>query len=139
MGLIEINRDPSPKVLRQFGWIALSASLLVCALLRWQRHLALPWLLAIFGAGLAVFVCSRLSLRLTRRVFVTLVLLSYPIGVVLGTAAMAIIFFLVLTPIGLVFRLLGRDPLYRRWDKSAASYWVTHGPADRPDRYFRQF
>ena len=36
---------------------------------------------------------------------------------------LALVYYLVLTPIGLVSRLV-RDPLRRRFDARAASYWI---------------
>jgi hypothetical protein len=42
---------------------------------------------------------------------------------------MAILFFAVLTPAGLVLRLAGRDRLRRHPDRAAASYWIARGGA----------
>lgn len=50
-----------------------------------------------------------------------------------GRVAMAVVFFGVLTPVALVMRLSGRDPLRRRFDRDAASYWLARD--SRPDRY----
>jgi hypothetical protein len=52
---------------------------------------------------------------------------------------MGAFFFLVLTPLGLIFRLTGRDPLRRRFDAKASSYWISHKAAEKPARYFSQF
>jgi len=42
---------------------------------------------------------------------------------------LALLYYLVITPVGLVSRLV-RDPLRRRWDSRADSYWVpTRGAA----------
>jgi hypothetical protein len=45
----------------------------------------------------------------------------------------------VFTPIGLFFRLIGRDPLHRRFQPEADTYWVGRRPATDVRRYFRQF
>lgn len=37
--------------------------------------------------------------------------------------ALAAIYYLVVTPIGLVSRLI-HDPLSRRWNRGAQSYWI---------------
>lgn len=37
---------------------------------------------------------------------------------------MALVFFLVITPFGLAMRLLGRDPMARRFDANAGSYRI---------------
>jgi len=46
---------------------------------------------------------------------------------------------LVFTPIGLTMRLFGWDPLERRFDPNASTYWVEHKPPASPSRYFQQF
>jgi hypothetical protein len=54
---------------------------------------------------------------------------------------MAILFFAVLTPIGVVTRLAGRDPLRLRLQREASSYWLTRGtaPGERQTAMTRQF
>jgi hypothetical protein len=39
----------------------------------------------------------------------------------------------------LVMRAVGRDPLARRFDRDAQTYWVERGEQRDPARYFRQF
>ena len=40
------------------------------------------------------------------------------------TLLLSIVYILVFIPIGLVFRITGKDPLSRKWDSSASSYWL---------------
>lgn len=50
------------------------------------------------------------------------------------------VFFLIITPLAIVMRLMGKDTLYRRWDRSAVTYWVKkEKPSGRLERYERQF
>jgi hypothetical protein len=65
--------------------------------------------------------------------------LAFPIGWTVSRLVLAAVFYGLFTPIGLVFRLMGRDPLARRPPHDVVSYW-TEKP-DRADvrRYFRQF
>lgn len=50
----------------------------------------------------------------------------------LGSVIMSIVFFALLTPIGLVMRLLGYDPLRLHLERGASSYWVVRRvPLDR--------
>jgi hypothetical protein len=50
-----------------------------------------------------------------------------------------VVFYLVFTPVGLVMRLLGRDPLQRRFDREAGTYWVDHVEPRSVEEYFRQY
>ena len=49
---------------------------------------------------------------------------AFPIGWVVSHALMAAIYYLVITPMAVAMRLLGRDPLDRRFDRDATTYWV---------------
>lgn len=62
--------------------------------------------------------------RVWRRIFSPLIEALSPI-------AIAILFFAVLTPAALVMRLMGRDPLRLRLDRSVPSYWLRRGSAQR--------
>jgi predicted membrane metal-binding protein len=53
---------------------------------------------------------------------------------------MGLVFYTTVTPIGLVRRFLGHDPLQLRIDREAATYWITrHPPGPAPDTMPRQF
>jgi hypothetical protein len=49
-------------------------------------------------------------------------------------------FYLVFAPFGIVMRMLGKDPLHRRFEPEAATYWEARndGPFDA-DRLTRQY
>jgi hypothetical protein len=49
---------------------------------------------------------------------------------VVGRLAIGVLFFCVLTPLGLVLRLAGRDALRLRLDRRAPSYWIERASAD---------
>ena len=41
---------------------------------------------------------------------------------------MGLVFFLTVTPTALIMRALGKDPLRRRLDKEATTYWIDRAP-----------
>ena len=47
---------------------------------------------------------------------------------IVSPIALGIVFYCVVTPTGLILRLLGKDPLRLRVDRSAKSYWVMRTP-----------
>ncbi len=71
--------------------------------------------------------------------YVVLSLVAWPIGWVVSHVLLAAVFYGVVTPVGLVMRLIGRDPLQRRFDPDAETYWTRREPAADITRYFRQF
>jgi predicted membrane metal-binding protein len=53
---------------------------------------------------------------------------------------MGLVFYTTVTPIGLVRRWLGQDPLRLRFDSGAVTYWIErHPPGPAPDTMPRQF
>jgi hypothetical protein len=47
---------------------------------------------------------------------------------IVSPIALGILFFLVVTPTGLLMRLFGKDPLRLRFDPAADSYWIKRDP-----------
>ncbi len=139
MSLIEINWSPNHKELRKFGIISLIASVLIALLLYVLKGLGIQWMAAIFFIGLIIFVSSMISLKVTRGIYLGLILVTMPIGLVVSFTLMAIFYFLLLTPLGLLFRLMGRDSLGRKFDSNTNSYWIARRPPENLDRYFHQF
>ena len=45
---------------------------------------------------------------------------------------MGLMFFLIITPMALAMRLAGKDPLHRKMDADAGSYWIPREPPGPP-------
>lgn len=52
---------------------------------------------------------------------------------------LGLVFFLVMTPMGVAMRAIGKDPLDRKIDRSAASYWKKRERQDDVSRYEKQY
>jgi hypothetical protein len=139
MALLKINWHPTRKELGDFGKIALIATVLISLLLWTIKGVGLKWTLPILAVGLIIFVASRTSEKLTRIFYLGLTMLTLPIGFVVSFILLAAFYYMVVTPIGLVFRLMRRDPLCRKFDNTTDSYWLRRRPAKDLNRYFRQF
>jgi hypothetical protein len=139
MSLMQIEWHPGCRQLRVFGVSGLLASVVAGVVLHWVWGAALGWSLAILAAGAGLFLCSLISLRVTRVLYLGLTIPMLPLGYLVSFLLLAGFYFLVLTPIALVFRLIGRDPLRRRFEAAAESYWVPHRPSEETERYLHQF
>jgi Saxitoxin biosynthesis operon protein SxtJ len=74
-----------------------------------------------------------------RWIYVGWMVLAFPIGWMVSQVMLAVMFYGLFVPIGLIFRLLGRDPLHRARRPELKSYWAPKpAPADL-HRYFKQF
>jgi hypothetical protein len=65
-------------------------------------------------------------------------LLARALGFVNTRILLALVFFVVLAPISLVMRAIGKDPLARRPDRRLPTYWRTRDPAEA-DRLKRPY
>ena len=137
MALIEVNLNPSKQELKWFGFIILVFFALVGGIVWWTAMAprAASAIVA-FGAVLSVAYYAVAPLRLP--MYLGWMHLVFPIGWVMSHLLFGVIYFLILTPIGLTMRLIGHDPLQRRRRSSSVSCW-TERPAADPARYFRQF
>ena len=135
--MIKVDADPSARTLRQF---ALTADVVLVgmgavAYLRGKTGAAvmLPIALAV---GIALAGALRpLILRLP---FVLLSMLVYPIGIVVSHVILAVLFYGVITPLGLLAQLMRSDPLSERRDPEAKSYWQKRPPPRDKASYLRQ-
>ena len=139
MSLVEISWNPERRQLRNFGISALAASAVISLLLYALKGLGIQWAFIIFGVGFAIFLSSLISAKLTRIIYLGLMLVTLPVGWMVSFVLLAVCYFVLLMPLGLVFRLVGRDALCRKFDRAAKSYWLAHRPPDRLERYFHQF
>jgi len=48
---------------------------------------------------------------------------------VVGPVVLGAIFFLVLTPVAVAMRVIGRDAMKRRFEPAASTYWVDCSPS----------
>jgi hypothetical protein len=139
MSLIEIDWNPKSKQLQNFGKIALAATFIISFLLYLLKGVAIQWVLIICAFGIIIFIISKISLKLTKLIYLGMILLTMPIGWVVSFILMAAFYFLLLAPLGLFFRLICRDPLYRKFDPTAKSYWMSRRPPKGLEQYFHQF
>ncbi|MEO6002558.1 MAG: SxtJ family membrane protein [Opitutus sp.] len=136
MALIRLNSNPSASDLRLFAllWLIFIGGIGAIALHRGSMPTALVW----WSAAGAVAIPGLIAPRSVRLVYIGATYATYPIGFVVSALILAAFYFLVLTPVGIVVRLLRRDPLDRAFDRSRSTYWESRDPAPPVDSYFRQ-
>jgi len=132
------KKEPTALELRFFGLMLAAVLGLVGALVLWRwRSPVAAWLLWSLALVVAVVYYALPPLR--RPLFLAWRTALLPVEWTISFAALAVAFYLVIMPVGLVMRLLGRDPLQRRFEPRAPSYFVRRPGAGNPARYFRQF
>lgn len=137
MSLLRLNTRPSDRDLRVFAtlWLVFFGFAALWASRRGADALALR--LGVTAAVVGVMGWIRPGA--VRLVYLGATCAAWPVGWVVSHVIMAVLYYLVITPVGLVMRLCGRDPLQRRFDPAAKSYWRPRGPRPPPESYFNQW
>lgn len=120
--------------LRKFGVTVGAAFGILGAVLTWRGASAGPFLLALavllVGSGLAVP-------RVLRPIEMVWMRVATAIGYVMTRVILVLAYYLVITPMGLLLRLLGKDLLGLRIERDRSSYWEppeADGSSSRPDK-----
>ncbi len=139
MALMKLNNQPSIRELRQFACLWGPGFCLVLGII-------LSWQSGIGRGVMALWVCALLLAAVgyvapiaVRPVFRVLNYLAFPIGWCVSHLVLVVIYYGVFTPVGLIMRLAGRDPLERTFDNTVTTYWIKRKPVTDWSRYFQQF
>ena len=138
MSHFRVNRNPSPRDLRGFGLLLPIFVALAGAIARWQFG-APTVALGIWSAGGALATLYWLAPPLRRPILVGWMYTALPIGWTVSHLMMGVVYFAVVTPTGLLSRLVRGDTLHRRPDPNARSYWIERPRHSGTRRYLRQF
>ena len=139
MALFDLELRPQDHQLKSFGLFWLPGFCLLAALLAWLRfdqQLLAQVLTAVAAVSVSI---SLVQPRMLQPLFVILMIVTFPIGVVVSHLLIAVVYYLCITPIGLVLRLFGRDAMKRRFPGAEESYWIERQGVEDQGRYFRQF
>ena len=138
MALIRANLNPTSRDLAWFSLVPLVFFGILGAVLRFQfespKTSVVLWVVGFLITGI---YCSARALR--RPIYILWMRAVSPIGWTIWNVSMVVTFFLVLTPIGIVLRILGRDPLQREPDPDSTTYWIEQKSSNELSGYFEQF
>ena len=124
--------------LRNFG-LLVGAALVALGLLFLLRGKArYPYFLA---PGVLLLVLGAVFPRSLRYAYVAWMCLAIVLGFIVSTVILTLFFILVITPIGLAARLLGKDLLRLKLDRRGSTYWISRKsrPPRSPAEYGQQF
>jgi hypothetical protein len=125
----------SPAEARKFGLVVGAAFLVLAGVVAWRRHLFPAQVMAALGAGLIVFgVAAPKALIPVHRAWMGLALV---ISRVTTPIFLGIIYFGVITPIGLVRRMFGQDAVRLRPD--GVTRWISRKAGTQQPDMTHQF
>lgn len=142
----EINWKPSAAEIRKFavswvvGWPVIALILFTVA---WIRKGALPVLdnyLMVGGIGAGLGLVSMVIPAIGRLLYPLWMGFAACIGIVVANLLFTLMYYLLFAPLGLIMRVIGRDPLQLRWKKEQRqTYWLDAPETPAASRYFSQF
>ncbi len=133
--MFEVNRNPSLHELRKFGSAMLFGFGVIAVLIWWRTwaKAAIPrgffewagsgWQFAsvfLFALGMTLFAISRVSPTVTKTINVAWMSVFVPVGIVMSTIMLSVVFFIVLPIFSLIVRF--NDPLRKKLH-SGPTYW----------------
>jgi len=136
--VITIPTNPSDRDLRWFGGLGMLFALGIAGWLLIE-HDARGWAIDVAAVGLVAGLLAFIRPQLLKWVYIGWMWAVFPIGWLIAHILLAVVYYGVLTPVGLLLRLAGHDPLQRRPDWQATSYWRPRTRQRKPSDYFRQF
>lgn len=88
-----------------------------------------------------ILALSRVIPPLFRGVYRVWFGFSIVLGFFVSRIILTIVFWFVMTPMALIMRVIGKDPMERKFDPHAQSYWRLREPAEDTsiERYEKQF
>jgi hypothetical protein len=128
---------PSERELRWFGVLVFAVFAVFGGVVLWQLESLLA-AQVLWGIGVAFALVYYTVRPLRWPLHALWMRLTAPLGWAVSHLVLAVIYYGIITPVGLVMRLFGRDALTRRFEPAAESYWVVRDSDGKPARYLRQ-
>ncbi len=134
----DISFAPTSRVLRQFAALVLVVFGGLAAWYGVAREQ--PGLATVFAiVAVVIGPLGLIAPRAVRPIFVVWMVVAFPIGWTISRVLLALVFYGLFTPLGLAFRLVGRDPLGRAPRPNRSTYWTAKAAPTEMRNYLRQF
>ena len=115
--------DTSSKEIRKFGLVIAIALGVIGSFIyvKFSNLDVVGWL---WGIGLLFLILGFILPSVLRPIYKIWMLLAFFIGGIVSRVILTVLYYVVVTPTGLVIRLFGKDILDKKFDKRRESYWV---------------
>ena len=134
----DLPLNPTASALRQFAgaWLVFFLAAGVHRYVaRGQHQVGI----ALGAMAIVVGVAGLIRPAAVRWLFVGATVLAFPIGWVVSQIMLAVMFYGIITPMAVLFRLRGRDLLARKPAPNRASFWAPKQTPEDMGAYFRQY
>jgi hypothetical protein len=123
--------------LRKFGLLVGGVALLIGLLLLLRHKTNYAYL---FWPGAILIAFGAVWPRALKYPYIAWMTMAFALGFIMSHVILTLLFFLLVTPISLFARLIGKDFLNRKLDLQAATYWIPReAKAKTPASFEQQF
>lgn len=130
----EINT--AKKEIRKFGLTLGPIIIIIGAILLWKNNIYYPIFMII---GCVLLACGMVIPVILKPIYFIWMIFANILGWVMTRVILFWLYYLIITPIGLIGRLFGKQFIELRWDKSNASYWNYRTGKTERVSYKKQF
>jgi len=133
---MKLKLKEDPKEWRKSAWMTALGLALFSSMLRWRHILpAAAWGI-VLGLLTTLAAAAAVQPAWFRGYYRFSTKLGFQISKIAGYVILTLFFFIIITPIGLIMRILGKDPLRMRRQAGAESYWSKVRGKSSLDRLF---
>lgn len=127
----------SDRDLRKFGLVVGGVFVAIGLLFLWRHPNRTPYFA---WPGGVLMVAGAVLPRVLKWVYVAWMSIAFVLGFLMAHVILTLLFILVITPMGLIARLTGKDFLSLKLDRTAATYWLPRAQKSKSAAdYERQF
>lgn len=132
-----INWHPDARELRRFAVAMLIGFFVLGALATWRGNGITTTAIVLWSAG-AILAVAAFIPKLGRLAYLAVYLPTSILGYVVSNIILALMFLFVITPLGILLRLMGKDLLQQR-SQRGKTRWSPVRSIKNEDSYYRQF
>jgi hypothetical protein len=133
---MKLNFKEDPKEWRKSALLTALGVAILSSLLRWRKHLPANLWPALLLLLAVVAVCAVLRPRWFRGWYRLSLRLGFYSSQFIGRCVLALFFIFVITTLGIMLRLMGKDPLQLKRPPGPATYWHPSKACSPLDRLF---
>jgi hypothetical protein len=133
---MKLNFKEDPKEWRKSTLLTALGLAILSSLLRWRKHLPANVWYGVLALLAVVAVCTVLRPRWFRGWYRLSLRLGFYSSQFIGRCVLILFFIFIITPLGLMLRLAGKDPLQLKRPDSVTTYWHPSKDCSPLDRLF---
>ena len=133
---MKLNFKEDPKEWRKSALLTTLGLAILSSLLRWRRHLPVNLWFALLALLGLVAICAVRQPRWFRGWYRLSLRLGFYSSQFIGRCVLALFFILIITPLGFMLRLGGKDSLQLRRQREAKTCWHPAKDCSPLDRLF---